>query len=114
MKNPIIYLFAGLIIIAASCKGPSTNKNTDSSSADSGQTHVGNESPADTNKLPATPVETGGKDTSGNGSGTTNAPKDTLKKNFWYSAPGSNKRLIWNNNVVLSVVCAVIYTLFFG
>ena len=81
MKRVMICLFIVVSIATVSCKGNSSNKNADSAAADSGQTHVGNESPADTNKLPATPVETGGKDTSGNGTGTTNAPKDTLKKN---------------------------------
>jgi hypothetical protein len=81
MKRVMIYLFIVVSIATVSCKGNSASKNADSAAADSGQTHVGNESPADTNKLPATPVETGGKDTSGNGTGTTNAPKDTLKKN---------------------------------
>ena len=77
MKKLIIYLFSVLAISFASCKG---NK-TDSSQADSGQTHVGNEGPADSAAMSPTPIETGGKDTSGNGSGTTNAPKDTLKTN---------------------------------
>jgi hypothetical protein len=77
MKKVFIYLFAALAISFASCKG---NK-TESNQVDSGQTHVGNEGPTDSAALTTTPVETGGKDTSGNGSGTTNAPKDTLKNN---------------------------------
>ena len=75
MKTLFIYLFAVLSISFAACKG---NK-PESNQADTGQTHVGNESPTDSAALSATPIETGGKDTSGNGSGTTNAPKDTLK-----------------------------------
>lgn len=81
MKRLFVYLFAAAALSLSACKGNSANQATDSVAADSGQTHVGNQSPADTNKLPATSVETGGKDTSGNGTGTTNAPKDTLKKN---------------------------------
>ena len=81
MKRIFVYLFAAAALFLSACQGNSANKVTDSVAADSGQIHVGNESPADTNKLPATPVETGGKDTSGNGTGTTNAPRDTLKKN---------------------------------
>jgi hypothetical protein len=77
MKNVFIYLFAFLSISFAACKGNKTENNQ----ADSGQTHVGNEGPTDSAALSATPIETGGKDTSGNGSGTTNAPKDTLKNN---------------------------------
>ncbi|MDB5285915.1 MAG: hypothetical protein JWR05_864 [Mucilaginibacter sp.] len=77
MKKLIIYLFSFLSISFAACKG---NKK-ESNKADSGQTHVGNEGPTDSAALTTTPVETGGKDTSGNGSGTTNAPKDTLKNN---------------------------------
>jgi len=77
MKKLIIYLFSALALSFASCKG---NK-TESSQADSGQSHVGNEGPADSAAMSPTPTETGGKDTSGNGSGTTNAPKDTLKSN---------------------------------
>nr|WP_067060426.1 hypothetical protein [Mucilaginibacter sp. L294] len=81
MKKLFFYLFAITAISLSACKGNSANQATDSVATDSGQTHVGNESPADTNKLPTTPTETGGKDTSGNGSGTTNASKDSLKKN---------------------------------
>lgn len=77
MKKLIIYLFVVLSISFAACKGNKTESNR----ADTGQTHVGNESPTDSAALPTTPIETGGKDTSGNGSGTTNAPKDTLKSN---------------------------------
>lgn len=78
MKRSIIYLSTFVALAAVSCKGSSKPNDA---AADSGQTHVGNESPADTAKYPTTPNETGGKDTSGNGSGTTNAPKDTLKTN---------------------------------
>jgi hypothetical protein len=81
MKKLMIYLFALVAITTASCKGGAANKTNDSTATDSGQTHVGNQNPADSNKYPASPTETGGKDTSGNGAGTTNAPKDTLKKN---------------------------------
>ncbi|MCO5936766.1 hypothetical protein NAF17_14580 [Mucilaginibacter sp. RB4R14] len=81
MKKRIIYLFAVAIIAITACKGKTTGDSGDTTTADSGQTHVGNQSPADSNKLPTTPTETGGKDSSGNGSGNTNAPKDTLKSN---------------------------------
>ncbi|RYU89320.1 hypothetical protein EWM62_13375 [Mucilaginibacter terrigena] len=81
MKKLFVYLFTVLAISIASCKGSSTSNSTDTSAADSGQAHVGNEAPADSNKYPTTPTETGGKDSSGNGSGTTNTPKDTLKSN---------------------------------
>ena len=59
----------------ASCKG----NNKGSNAADTGQTHVGNAGPADSSSYAATPTETGGKDSSGNGSGNTNAVKDTIK-----------------------------------
>ena len=78
MRKLIVYLFAIMVIAVAACKG--TNNNN-SGQADSGQTHVGNENQTDSAKYPATPAETGGKDTSGNGAGNTNAPKDTLKTN---------------------------------
>lgn len=72
-------VFIGLCVIAAvgfsACKGNKTEGNA----ADSGQVHVGNEGPADSAKIKPTPTETGGKDSSGQGQGTTNAPKDTLK-----------------------------------
>ncbi|WP_454804597.1 hypothetical protein [Mucilaginibacter phyllosphaerae] len=80
MKKLFVYLFAVIAIMASACKGNTSSKTNDSA-ADSGQTHVGNSSPADSAKYPTSPTETGGKDSSGNGSGTTNAPKDTLKSN---------------------------------
>jgi hypothetical protein len=77
MKKLFIYLFTILSISFASCKG---NK-TESNQADTGQAHVGNEGPTDSAALSTTPVETGGKDTSGNGYGTRKTAKDTLKSN---------------------------------
>lgn len=72
-----LYITAILLSVSfAACKG-----NSDSSSnSDSGQTHVGSNGPVDTG-LTTTPVETGGEDTSGNGQGSTNAPKDTVGTN---------------------------------
>ncbi|MGY4539807.1 hypothetical protein ACVW0P_004247 [Mucilaginibacter sp. UYNi724] len=81
MKKLFVYLFLITAIAITSCKGKTAGNAGDTTAADSGQAHVGNESPADTNKLLTTPTETGGKDSSGNGSGNTNAPKDTLKSN---------------------------------
>lgn len=75
MKKLFIYAVAVCALSIASCKGNSTQ---DSSATDSGQTHVGNENPTDSAKYPTTPIETGGKDSSGNGQGSSNAPKDTL------------------------------------
>ncbi|MCQ6961303.1 hypothetical protein [Mucilaginibacter aquariorum] len=80
MKKPFVYLFILMAITVVACKGNKPGSDSDTS-ADSGQTHVGNESPADSAKYQTTPTETGGKDTSGNGSGNTNAPKDTLRTN---------------------------------
>jgi hypothetical protein len=80
MKKLFIYLFISMAILVVSCKGKTTTNGSDTA-VDSGQTHVGNEAPADSNKYQTTPTETGGKDTSGNGSGNTNAPKDTSKTN---------------------------------
>lgn len=80
MKKLFVYLFAAAAFSFSACKGNSASSGSDTS-ADSGQTHVGNQAPADSNKYPTTPTETGGKDSSGNGSGSTNAPKDTLKTN---------------------------------
>jgi hypothetical protein len=80
MKKLLVYLFILMAISVASCKGKTVTNSSDTA-ADSGQTHVGNEAPADSAKYQTTPTETGGKDTSGNGSGSTNAPKDTLKTN---------------------------------
>ncbi|MBD1393560.1 hypothetical protein [Mucilaginibacter glaciei] len=71
----ICLLTAAAAITFSACKG----KKTETNSADSGQVHVGNEGPADSAKIKPTPTETGGKDSSGQGQGTTNAPKDTLK-----------------------------------
>ncbi len=79
MKKLFVYIFTIVAIAVTSCKGKTSANSSDTTAVDSGQTHVGNQSPADTNKLPTTPTETGGKDSSGNGSGNTNAPKDTLK-----------------------------------
>jgi hypothetical protein len=79
MRKLAIYLtFAALTTLAA-CKGNTAKTETDTTAADSGQEHVGNQSPADTGKLQTTPTETGGKDSTGNGAGTTNMPKDTVK-----------------------------------
>jgi len=79
MKKLIIYLFAVVAISVSACKG--TDKKDDNATADTGQVHVGSEGPADTAQLSTTPVETGGKDTSGNGVGNTNVAKDTLRTN---------------------------------
>jgi hypothetical protein len=79
MKKSFYYIFAVVAICVASCKGKTTSNGNDTS-ADSGQTHVSAPGPADSNNYQATPVETGGQDTSGNGSGNANTPKDTLKK----------------------------------
>lgn len=76
LNYPVIMMAAALLFFAA-CKGNSGQ--TGGAQADSGQTHVGNSGPADSAGYKTSPTETGGKDTSGNGSGTTNAPKDTLK-----------------------------------
>ncbi|MBD1363447.1 hypothetical protein IDJ77_06465 [Mucilaginibacter sp. ZT4R22] len=80
MKQIISYLvimLAAALLFFAACKG--NTGQTGGAQAASGQTHVGNSGPADSTGYKTTPTETGGKDTSGNGSGTTNAPKDTLK-----------------------------------
>ncbi|TSD64751.1 hypothetical protein FFF34_012695 [Inquilinus sp. KBS0705] len=74
MKKLFVYLFTLIVITCAACNG---TKKTGGDKPDSGQTHVGNSGPADTNKLPVSPTETGGKDTSSNGVGTTNPVKDT-------------------------------------
>ena len=73
MKKLIIYTFAALAVTFASCSGSSKTEN---SQADSGQVHVGAESPADSNKYTTTPNETGGQDTSANG---VVPPSDTTK-----------------------------------
>jgi hypothetical protein len=73
MKKLSIYFIAALFITFSSCKGTG---NADK--ADSGQTHIGGSTPADSNKYPTSPTETGGQDTSMNGAD--NAAKDTVKK----------------------------------
>jgi hypothetical protein len=73
-----ILLSAALLFFTA-CKG--NTGQTGGAKADSGQTHVGNSGPADSAGYKTTPTETGGKDTSGNGSGKAGPPKDTLKTN---------------------------------
>lgn len=75
MRKIILSLLTVSALSFAACKG---NK-TESTGADSGQVHVGNTGPGDSAVIKPTPTETGGKDTSGNGQGTTNALKDTLK-----------------------------------
>lgn len=70
-----VYLSIFIALSAMACKGT----KTESDAADSGQVHAGNEGPADSAKLSVTPTETGGKDTSGQGSGNTNPFKDTMK-----------------------------------
>ncbi len=80
MKQIISYLVimvAAALLFFTACKG--NTGQTGGAQADSGQIHVGNSGPADSAGYKTTPTETGGKDTSGNGSGTTNASKDTLK-----------------------------------
>lgn len=79
MRKLAIYLAFATVVMLSACKGNTSKTETDTIAADSGQEHVGNQSPTDTGKLPANPVETGGKDSTGNGAGTTNMPKDTLK-----------------------------------
>ncbi|WP_147321992.1 hypothetical protein [Mucilaginibacter conchicola] len=79
MRKLAISLALAVVTMFVACKGNTSKTETDTIAADSGQEHVGNQSPADTGKLPVTPVETGGKDSTGNGAGTTNMPKDTLK-----------------------------------
>ncbi|RWY52314.1 hypothetical protein [Mucilaginibacter gilvus] len=80
MKQIISYLaivLAAALLFFTACKG--NTGQTGGAAADSGQTHVGNSGPADSAGYKTSPTETGGKDTSGNGSGTTSIPKDTLK-----------------------------------
>jgi len=79
MKKLFVCLYATIAFTVAACNG--TTPITGGAQPDSGQTHVGNSGPADSNKYPVTPTETGGKDSSGNGTGTTNPIKDTLKTN---------------------------------
>ncbi|MFD0766434.1 hypothetical protein ACFQZI_16345 [Mucilaginibacter lutimaris] len=78
MKKLFIYLSVTIAICMVSCKGSSTNNNADSSKTDSGQAHVGGSTAADSSKLPVTPVETGGQDTSADGTTNTNPAKDTV------------------------------------
>jgi ABC-type oligopeptide transport system substrate-binding subunit len=75
MRKAFIYSLLLICICAASCKG--TNSATDG--ADSGQVHVSGATEEDSTKYKATPGETGGQDTSGNGVGTLNATKDSTK-----------------------------------
>jgi PBP1b-binding outer membrane lipoprotein LpoB len=77
MKKLILYTFTAAAIFAVSCKSKSDKVD----SADSGQVHVGGSTATDSAKYPATPVETGGQDTSADGTSNTNPSKDTLKKN---------------------------------
>jgi hypothetical protein len=76
MKKQIVYLFFVAALAVISCKGTTASKGSDTST-DSGQTHVSAAGPADSNKYPASPVETGGQDTSGSGTGTPPALQDT-------------------------------------
>ncbi|WP_374948508.1 hypothetical protein [Mucilaginibacter sp.] len=73
MKKLLICAAVALAFSFGACKG-----KTENNSADSSQVHTGNQGVNDSAKIETTPVETGGKDTSGNGAGTTNMPKDTL------------------------------------
>ncbi|MBL4678372.1 MAG: hypothetical protein JKY70_19545 [Mucilaginibacter sp.] len=79
MRKLAICLAFATVTIFAACKGNTSKTETDTVAADSGLEHVGNQSPSDTGKLQTTPTETGGKDSTGNGAGTTNMPKDTAK-----------------------------------
>lgn len=75
MKKLILYAFVVVTIFATACK----SKDAKIDSADSGQVHVGGSTTADSAKYPATPVETGGQDTSADGTTNTNPSKDTVK-----------------------------------
>lgn len=77
MKKIFVYAFAICAIGIASCKGSGSAGSNDS--IDTAQMHVGNQNPTDSATLPVTPTETGGKDSTGMGQGTTNMPKDTIK-----------------------------------
>ncbi|MFD0795340.1 hypothetical protein ACFQZX_17090 [Mucilaginibacter litoreus] len=77
MKKYWIYLLVAISIGITSCKG----NDSKADSADSGQVHVGGSTAADSGKYPATPVETGGQDTSADGVINNNPAKDTLKTN---------------------------------
>lgn len=82
MKQLISYLvimLAAALLFFTACKG--NTGQTGGAQEDSGQTHAGNSGPADGSGYKTSPTETGGKDTSGNGSGNTNPSKDTLKTN---------------------------------
>lgn len=80
MKQVISYLvimLAAALLFFTACKG--NIGQTGGAQADSGQKHIGNSGPADSAGYAVSPTEAGGKDTSGNGGGTANAPKDTLR-----------------------------------
>ncbi|OOQ61320.1 hypothetical protein [Mucilaginibacter pedocola] len=77
MKQLISFLMiilAAVLLFFTACKG--NTGQTGGAQADSGQVHVGNSGPADSNGYKVSPTETGGKDTSGNGVG---KPTDTTK-----------------------------------
>ena len=84
MKKLSIYLFAIIIIGITSCKGKTTDNTSDSTSTNTGQAHVGGSTAADSAKLPVSPVETGGQDTSADGTMNTNPAKDTVSKSLNY------------------------------
>ena len=71
----------GICAIAATYISACKSKDSKIDSADSGQVHVGGSTAADSAKYPATPVETGGQDTSADGTTNTNPSKDTVKNN---------------------------------
>jgi hypothetical protein len=77
MKKILIGICALFAICLSACK----SKDSKVDSADSGQIHVGGSTAADSAKYPATPVETGGQDTSADGVTNTNTSKDTVKNN---------------------------------
>lgn len=77
MKKQIIYLFLMVMLLGTACK----SKNAKVDSADSGQVHVSGSTATDSAKYPTTPVETGGQDTTADGTTNTNPSKDTLNKN---------------------------------
>ena len=80
MKRLILYLAVVVAISVASCKGKSVNSSGDSTATDTGQAHVGGSITPDSAKLPVSPVETGGQDTSADGTTNTNPAKDTVTK----------------------------------
>lgn len=73
-----IIMLAAVLAFFTACKG--NTGQTGGAQADSGQVHVGNSGPADSGGYKSSPTENGGKDSSGNGTGTTNAPADTIKQ----------------------------------